>query len=50
MTQGIIRGRDMTRLALKKKDEEIKKLQGRVSNLEAQRELDRSLIEGMKPY
>lgn len=49
-TQGIIRGRDMTRLALKKKDEEIKKLQGRVSNLEAQRELDRSLIEGMKPY
>ncbi|CAG8910133.1 unnamed protein product [Penicillium egyptiacum] len=44
-TQGIIRGRDMTRLALKKKDGEIKKLQDRVSNLEAQRELDRSLIE-----
>ncbi|KAJ6146064.1 hypothetical protein N7497_008046 [Penicillium chrysogenum] len=49
-TQGIIRGRDMTRLALRKKDGEIKKLQDRVSNLEAQRELDRSLIEGMKPY
>ncbi|KAI3133610.1 hypothetical protein CBS147326_4722 [Penicillium roqueforti] len=49
-TRGIIRGRDMTRLALKKKDGEIKKLQDRVSNLEAQRELDRSLIEGMKPY
>ncbi|KAJ5154278.1 Zinc finger GRF-type [Penicillium coprophilum] len=49
-TQGIIRGRDMTRLALKKKDEDIKKLQNRVSSLEAQRELDRSLIEGMKPY
>ncbi|KAJ6178550.1 hypothetical protein N7519_009011 [Penicillium mononematosum] len=49
-TQGIIRGRDMTRLALKKKDGEIKKLQDRVSNLEAQRELDRSLIEGMKPH
>ncbi|KAJ5510658.1 Zinc finger GRF-type [Penicillium expansum] len=49
-TQGIIRGRDMTRLALKKKDGDIKKLQDRVSNLEAQRELDRSLIEGMKPY
>ncbi|KAJ5472646.1 hypothetical protein N7530_006647 [Penicillium desertorum] len=48
-TQGIIRGRDITRLALKKKDGEIKKLQDRVSNLEAQRELDRSLIEGMKP-
>ncbi|QQK47945.1 Zinc finger, GRF-type [Penicillium digitatum] len=49
-TQGIIRGRDLTRLALKKKDGEINKLQHRVSNLEAQRELDRSLIEGMKPY
>ncbi|KAJ5372321.1 Zinc finger GRF-type [Penicillium concentricum] len=49
-TQGIIRGRDMTRLALKKKDDDIKKLQDRVSNLEAQRELDRSLIEGMKPH
>ncbi|KAJ5210485.1 Zinc finger GRF-type [Penicillium cf. griseofulvum] len=49
-TQGIIRGRDMTRVALKKKDDDIKKLQDRVSNLEAQRELDRSLIEGMKPY
>ncbi|KAJ5520411.1 Zinc finger GRF-type [Penicillium fimorum] len=45
-TQGIIRGRDMTRLALKKKDDDIKKLQGRVSNLEAQRELDHSLVEG----
>ncbi|KAJ5970938.1 Zinc finger GRF-type [Penicillium vulpinum] len=49
-TQGIIRGRDMTRLALKKKDDDIKKLQDRISNLEAQEELDRSLIEGMKPY
>lgn len=49
-TQGIMRGRDITRVALKKKDEEIKKLQDRISNLEAQRELDRSLIEGMKPY
>jgi hypothetical protein len=49
-TQGIIRGRDMTRVALKKKDDDIKKLQDRVSDLEAQRELDRSLIEGMKPY
>ncbi|KAJ5816703.1 Zinc finger GRF-type [Penicillium robsamsonii] len=48
-TQGIIRGRDITRLALKKKDDEIKKLQDRVSNLEAQRELDRSIIEGIKP-
>jgi hypothetical protein len=49
-TQGIIRGRDMTRLAVKKKDEEIKRLQDRVSDLEAQRELDRSLIQGMEHY
>ncbi|KAJ5780672.1 hypothetical protein N7457_005832 [Penicillium paradoxum] len=49
-TQGIIRGRDLTRLALNKKNTEIKKLQDRVSNLEAQRQLDRSLIEGMKHY
>ena len=47
-TQGIIRGRDMTRLALKKKDGEIMNLRERVANLEAQRELDRTLIDGMK--
>ncbi|KAJ5124410.1 uncharacterized protein N7515_008235 [Penicillium bovifimosum] len=47
-TQGIIRGRDMTRLALKKKDDEIKRLQDRVADLESQRELDHALIEGLE--
>jgi hypothetical protein len=47
-TQGIIRGRDMTRLALKKKDTEISNLKERVANLEAQRELDRTVFDGMK--
>jgi hypothetical protein len=47
--KGIVRGRDMTRLALKKKDDEISKLRERVANLEAQRELDRTLTDAMKP-
>ncbi|KAJ5336862.1 uncharacterized protein N7506_004884 [Penicillium brevicompactum] len=47
-TQGIIRGRDMTRLALKKKDTEIANLKERVANLEAQRQLDRTLLDGFK--
>jgi hypothetical protein len=47
-TQGIIRGRDLTRLALKKKDSEISNLRERVANLEALRQLDRTLIDGMK--
>ncbi|KAJ5555285.1 hypothetical protein N7535_007724 [Penicillium sp. DV-2018c] len=47
-TQGIIRGRDISRLAAKKKDDGIKALQDRVADLEAQRELVRSLVDGMK--
>ncbi|CAG8936024.1 unnamed protein product [Penicillium salamii] len=47
-TQGIVRGRDMTRLALKKKDTEIANLKERVANLEARRQLDQTLIDGMK--
>ncbi|KAJ5306445.1 hypothetical protein N7508_005460 [Penicillium antarcticum] len=47
-TKGISKGRDMSRLLLKKRDDEIVRLKERISNLEAQKELDRSLIEGMK--
>jgi hypothetical protein len=47
-TKGISKGRDMARMLLKKRDDEIVKLKERISNLEAQKELDRSLIEGMK--
>ncbi|KAL2860788.1 uncharacterized protein BJX67DRAFT_375800 [Aspergillus lucknowensis] len=41
-TKGIIRGRDISRLALRKKDEEIARLNERIAGLEAQRELDRT--------
>lgn len=36
-TQGVIRGRDITRLALKKKDDEIRTLKEKISKLEARR-------------
>lgn len=47
-TQGIVRGRDITRLALKKKEEQIKELNERIKGLEAQREMDRAVIDGLK--
>lgn len=43
-TQGIIRGRDISRLALKKKDEEIKHLKERIEKLETEREMDKVVI------
>lgn len=46
--QGIVRGRDITRLALKKKDDKIKELNERIQGLEAQREMDRAVIDGLK--
>ncbi|KAJ5766604.1 uncharacterized protein N7511_004220 [Penicillium nucicola] len=47
-TKGISKGRDMSRMLLKKRDEEILRLKERISHLEAQKELDRSLIEATK--
>lgn len=47
-SKGIIRGRDMLRNSLKKKDEEIARLKERILNHEAQRGLDRSIIDSMK--
>ncbi|KAL2000403.1 hypothetical protein VTN02DRAFT_3168 [Thermoascus thermophilus] len=46
--QGIVRGRDITRLALRKKDDTIKELNERIQVLEAQREMDRAVIDGLK--
>lgn len=46
--KGIIRGRDMARASMQKKDEEIARLKERISNLEAQNQLDRSIINSMK--
>lgn len=46
--KGISRGRDISRIALKKKDEQIMKLNERVQSLESQRELDRAMINGLR--
>ncbi|KAJ5114893.1 hypothetical protein NUU61_000652 [Penicillium alfredii] len=46
---GINRGRTVLRNVVKSKDEELAKLKERVAHLEAQHELDRTLIDGMKP-
>ncbi|EED12289.1 conserved hypothetical protein [Talaromyces stipitatus ATCC 10500] len=43
-TQGIIRGRDLSRMALKKKDEEIQALKERIERLETEREMDKVVI------
>lgn len=45
---GIVRGRDIARASVKKKDGEIAQLKERISNLEAQNQLDRSVINSMK--
>lgn len=46
--QGIARGRDITRLALKKKDEQIAQLQARVEALREELETARTILDGMK--
>jgi uncharacterized membrane protein YgaE (UPF0421/DUF939 family) len=47
-TQGIIRGRDISRMALKKKDEEIQALRERVERLETEREMDKVVISCLR--
>lgn len=47
-TQGIIRGRDITRLAVQAKDKKITELQGRISTLEAEKETNRRVISHLK--
>lgn len=48
MTQGIIKGRDIVRLALKAKDAKVAELSARISALEAEREIDRARIRGLR--
>lgn len=45
---GIERGRDITRVALKKKDEKIAELEQRILQLEQERELDKTIISHFK--
>lgn len=47
-TQGIAKGRDISRLAIKAKDAKIVELQARISALEAERELDRARVRGLR--
>lgn len=47
-TQGIIRGRDISRMALKKKDEEIQALKERIEQLETEREMDKIVISCLR--
>ena len=47
-TQGIARGRDITRLALNNKDAKIVELEARISGLEAERETSKAVIAHLK--
>lgn len=46
--QGIARGRDVTRLAIKSKDKQIAELQARISGLEAERDTSKLVIAHLK--
>ncbi|KAK5127205.1 hypothetical protein LTR85_008567 [Meristemomyces frigidus] len=47
-TQGIIRGRDISRLALKARDAKIAELQKKIESLQADMELDRSVMRQLR--
>ena len=47
-TQGIAKGRDITRLAVKSKDTKIAELQMRIAALEAERETTRTVVRHLK--
>ncbi|KAI1612117.1 hypothetical protein EDD36DRAFT_275202 [Exophiala viscosa] len=47
-TQGIIKGREITRLAIQSKDKKIAELQSRIAVLEAEKETNRTVISHLK--
>lgn len=47
-TQGVTKGRDISRLAVNARDAKIVQLESTIASLEAQRELDRSVIAQLK--
>jgi hypothetical protein len=46
--QGVVKGRDISRLALKAKEAKIVELHAKVASLEAERELDRGVIKSLR--
>lgn len=46
--KGIVRGRDVTRAALKQREEEIVKLKDKIAGLERQREMDGAVLRGLR--
>jgi hypothetical protein len=48
--QGIMRGREISRVALKKKDEQIHDLNKRIEGLESEREMDRAVIADLRSH
>lgn len=47
-TQGVIKGREISRLGLKAKEAKITELQARIASMEAEREVDRSVIRKLR--
>lgn len=47
-TQGVSRGRDISRLALKARDAKVAELQAKIQSLEAEREVDKSVIRTLR--
>lgn len=47
-SQGVVKGRDISRLALKAKEAKIVELQARIASLEAEREVDRGVIRSLR--
>lgn len=47
-TQGVVKGRDISRLGLKAKEAKIVELQARIASLEAEREVDRGVIRALR--
>jgi len=46
--QGVVKGRDIVRLALKARDAKVAELNARIASLEAEREFDRARIRGLR--
>ena len=47
-TRGVMKGRDVSRAMVKRKDEQISKLQGEIEGLKAERETNRAVIRHLR--